>query len=373
MMETQSVQRMLENLLASTGITFNGSSSFDIQVHHPQFYKRALSQGALGLGESYMDGWWDCEKIDVVMDKISRANLSEKITKSKRLIFRTFLLRLFNYQTKQYSLEVGKKHYDLSNELFQGMLDSRMNYTCGYWKEAKTLEEAQLAKLKLTCEKLLLKPGMRLLDIGCGWGGFAKFAAENYGVSVVGVTISKEQYHYAKEMCQTLPIEIRFQDYRDIKEKFDRVVSLGMFEHVGHRNYATYMKIVHDCLTEEGIFVLHTIGANMTDVPNEWITKYIFPHGMLPSIQLIGKAIEKHFVMEDWHNFGADYDKTLMSWYENFKKVWPTLKTQYDERFYRMWTYYLLSCAGTFRARDTQLWQVVLSKKGMLKGYQAPR
>ncbi len=372
-METKSVKRVFEKLLDSTDVTLNGESPWDIKVHNPQFYQRTLNQGALGLGESYMEGWWDCQKIDVFIDKILRANLGDKIKKSKLLMLKMFFLKFLNYQTKKHSLEVAEKHYDLSNELFQAMLDSRMNYTCGYWKEAKTLEEAQRAKLKLTCDKLLLKPGMRLLDIGCGWGGFAKFAAENYGVSVVGVTISKEQCHYAQKVCEGLPIDIRFQDYRDIQEKFDRIVSLGMFEHVGHRNYATYMKVVSHCLVDDGLFVLHTIGDNVTEVPNEWITKYIFPHGMLPSAQLIGKAIEGLFVMEDWHNFGTDYDKTLMSWHENFEKAWPTLKSQYDERFYRMWNYYLLSCAGNFRARSVQLWQIVLSKNGLAGGYQAPR
>jgi cyclopropane-fatty-acyl-phospholipid synthase len=269
---------------------------------------------------------------------------------------------------------VGFKHYDLGNRLFEAMLDSRMNYTCGYWKNAKNLDEAQLHKLELTCQKLLLKPGMRMLDIGCGFGALAKYAAENYGVKVVGVTISKEQRDYAQQNCAGLPVEIRFQDYRDVNEKFDRIASLGMFEHVGHLNYRTYMNVANKCLSDDGIFLLHTIGSKVSSVASdEWISKYIFPNGMLPSIPQIGNAAEGLFVMEDWHNFGADYDKTLMAWYANFNHHWDQLKSYYDERFYRMWKYYLLSCAGLFRARYTQLWQIVFTKQGILGGYQSPR
>ena len=272
-------------------------------------------------------------------------------------------------------MEVGVKHYDLGNDLFIRMLDKNMNYTCGYWRNATNLNEAQLNKLELTCRKLMLKPNMRILDIGCGFGAFAKYAATNYGVKVIGVTISKEQCEYAKQNCSGLPVEIRFQDYRDItNEKFDRIVSLGMFEHVGHRNYRTYMEIVRNCLNDDGLFLLHTIGNNLSTVyGDEWLNKYIFPNGMLPSIAQIANASESLFVMEDWHNFGAYYDKTLLAWFENFNDNWDQLKDHYDERFYRMWSYYLLSCAGMFRARRTQLWQIVFSKLGVRGGYQAPR
>ncbi|MBV8802598.1 MAG: cyclopropane fatty acyl phospholipid synthase, partial [Gammaproteobacteria bacterium] len=354
-------------------ITINGNGPNDIRVNNEAFYARVLREGSLGLGESYMEGWWDCDHLDGFFDVVLCTKLYNHVSEYSFLLFKLFLSKFINPQTKSRSLEVGKKHYDLSNKLFEKMLDSRMNYTCGYWKEAKTLEEAQLAKLELSCQKLLLKPGMRLLDIGCGWGGMAKYAAEKYGVEVVGITISQQQYEYAKNVCVNLPVEIRFQDYRDVTETFDRIVSLGMFEHVGHKNYFTYMKKVRSCLTDDGIFLLHTIGDSITELPNKWITKYIFPHGMLPSIKLIGKAIENVFVLEDLHNFGADYDKTLMAWQQKFTDHWEEIKSDYDERFKRMWNYYLLSCAGGFRARGMQLWQMVLSKEGIRGGYQAPR
>ena len=271
-------------------------------------------------------------------------------------------------------IRIGEHHYDKGNDLYKAMLDKRLTYTCGYWKKAKTLDQAQEAKLDLVCKKLNLKPGQKILDIGCGWGSFAKYAAEKYKVKVVGITVSKEQIAFAKKLCKGLPIEIRLQDYRDIREKFDHIVSLGMFEHVGVKNYRKYMKVVHRCLKDDGLFLLHTIGRNKSLTTSDpWAEKYIFPNSMLPSIKQIGESIEELFVMEDWHNFGTDYDKTLMAWFTNFRKNWNKIKKNYDERFYRMWKYYLLASAGLFRARKGQLWQIVLSKKGVPKGYNSIR
>lgn len=360
-------------LLQYAGITINGNNPGDIKVYNEQFYSRILQDGSLALGETYMDGWWDCNALDVFFEYLMLAHTEEKIKKNLRVLIRMALAKIINLQTKRRALIVGQKHYDLGNDLFQCMLDSNMNYTCAYWKNATTLDEAQLAKLDLVCRKLHLKPDMSILDIGCGWGAFAKYAAEKYQAKVTGVTISAQQYEYAKENCKNLPVEIRFQDYRDISGNFDRIVSLGMFEHVGHLNYRHYMEIVTKLLKNTGIFILHTIGSNTSvSKADEWITKYIFPNGMLPSIAQISRASEGLFIMEDWHNFGADYDKTLMAWNQNFNRHWPELKSKYGERFYRMWNYYLLMCAGVFRAREMQLWQIVFSK-GIPGGYQAPR
>ncbi len=361
-------------LLEGSGITINGTRPGDITVHNEQFYSRLLREGSLALGETYMDFWWDCDALDIFFERLMVAHPEEKIKKSMRLIIKLALAKIINFQTKRRAFQVGQKHYDLGNDLFQCMLDSQMNYTCGYWKNANTLDEAQLAKLDLVCRKLQLKPGLRVLDIGCGWGALAKYAAEKYQVELVGITISTQQYEYAKAYCKGLPIDIRFQDYRELTGTFDRVVSLGMFEHVGHLNYRQYMKIVKKLLSDEGLFLLHTIGSNISVTKaDEWINKYIFPNGMLPSIAQIGKASEGLFIMEDWHNFGAYYDKTLMAWDDNFKQHWNALKQKYDERFFRMWNYYLLQCAGVFRAREMQLWQIVFSSQGVPGGYEAPR
>ncbi len=356
---------VIQSLLTEAGVELNGSRPWDIQVHDERAYKRWLTETELGVGESYMDGWWDVKALDEFFNKILRANLEQKIKHNLKTALFILSTRLFNQQTKAKSKIVGREHYDLGNDLFRQMLDKRMIYSSAYWKNAKTLDEAQEAKLDLICRKLALKPGMKVLDIGCGWGGFARFAAEKYGVEVVGVSISKEQIEMGKVLCTGLPVELRFQDYREVKGKFDAVLSIGFIEHVGYKNYHTYMKVVDRCLKEEGISLVHTIGNNTSvTYVNAWTDKYIFPHGMVPSVAQIAKSAEDLFVIEDVENFGPDYDKTLMAWYANFKNAWPQLKDKYGERFYRMWRYFLLSSAGGFRARFNQLWQFVMTKPG---------
>jgi len=362
-------------ILALADVKINDSKPWDIQVHDERLYQRVLSQGSLGLDESYMDGWWDAKNPDQFFHKVLSANLQDKI-KVWSAIRIGLVAVLLNLQRKTRAFNIGKAHYDIGNNLYCRMLDTGMNYSCGYWKNAKTLDQAQENKLELICKKLGLKKGMKVLDIGCGWGGFAKYAAENYKVEVVGVTVSKEQVKFAREMCKGLPVQIKLEDYRNVKGNFDRIVSVGMIEHVGYKNYRTYMKIAHKCLKDDGLFMLHTIASNTSSVIGDpWMHKYIFPDGMLPSPFQITKAIEGLFIIEDWHNFGADYDKTLMAWYNNFTKDWSNIKQnpKYDERFFRMWEYYLLSCAGGFRARHNQLWQIVLAKKGIPGGHESLR
>ncbi|CAI0978477.1 cyclopropane fatty acyl phospholipid synthase [Serratia proteamaculans] len=366
--------RIVEELLSAAGIAINGNRACDIKVHNPALFKRILQEGSLGFGESYMDGWWDCDRLDGLFTRILQAGVDERLPKNLSDIARIAYTRLFNLQSRKRAWQVGKEHYDIGNDLFRAMLDPYMQYSCGYWKEAETLEQAQLAKLKMICEKLQLKPGMSLLDIGCGWGGLAQYAAENYGVSVYGVTISAEQQKLAQERCAGLEVEILLQDYRDLNLQFDRIVSVGMFEHVGPKNYDTYFRVAARNLKPDGLFLLHTIGANLTNLHvDAWIDKYIFPNGCLPSVRHISEASEGRFVMEDWHNIGADYDRTLMAWYENFKQAWPMLSEGYSERFERMFTYYLNACAGAFRSRDIQLWQVLFSPKGVEGGIRAYR
>ena len=373
-MRASRLEAAVRKLLEHTDIRINGNNRWDIQVHNNRFYKRAVGEAELGIGESYMDGWWDCEEIDTLICKLLRSGLQDAVKRDWSILWPIALAAIFNRQNKRRAQKDVGGHYSLGNDLFQKMLDPLMLYTCGYWNNAASLQQAQINKLELICRKLELKPGMRVLDIGCGWGGFGKYAAQNHGVSVVGVTVSKEQMALGQELCQGLPVEFLLSDFRQLNERFDRVVAIGMIEHIGYKNYRTFMKVVHRCLDDDGLFLLHTIGEiRSVTVTDPWTEKYIFPGSMLPSIKQLGQATENLFVMEDWHNFGADYDKTLMAWYANFERSWNSLKRNYDDRFFRMWKYFLLSTAGSFRARRNQLWQIVFSNRGVIGGYQSYR
>lgn len=365
--------RICRDLLQRADIEINGKRPFDIQVKNKHFYKRVLQQGSLGLGESYMDGWWECEQLDEFISRLLKIDIESQIKHNLKDLMHVVSARIINLQSKKRAWIVGKEHYDLGNDLFTLMLDHYMQYSCGYWPEASNLIEAQQNKLELICRKLKLHKGMTLLDIGCGWGGLAAYAAENYGVKVTGVTISAEQQKLAQQRCAGLDVEILLQDYRDLDGKFDRIVSVGMFEHVGPKNYKTYFTVANKNLTDDGIFLLHTIGSNQSDLNvDPWIDKYIFPNGCLPSISQLSSACEPFFVIEDLHNFGSDYDKTLMAWEQRFQDSWERLDKTYSERFKRMFTYYLKACAGAFRARNIQLWQVVLTH-GVPGGMNVPR
>ncbi|MFO7578278.1 MAG: cyclopropane fatty acyl phospholipid synthase [Pelovirga sp.] len=373
MLVNRGLRHQIERMLASTDVAINGDRPWDIRIKDRRFFPRVIAQGSFGFGESYMDGWWDTESLDQLLYRLIRARLQDKLP-SVVTLTTSFKHRLLNCQSLRRAFTVGEKHYDIGNDLYRDMLDSRMIYSCGYWRNARTLDEAQVAKLDLICRKLQLQAGQKVLDIGCGWGGCARYLAEHYGVEVVGITISKAQADLAVENCRGLPIDIRVQDYREIEGTFDRVVSIGMFEHVGYKNYRTYFRKVAELLKEDGLFLLHTIGANKsTRHTDPWFDHYIFPNGMIPSARQISAGFEGLFVLEDWHNFGVDYDKTLMAWYANFTAAWPRLRHHYDERFRRMWTYYLLSCAASFRARHNQLWQVALSPRGLAETCYFPR
>jgi cyclopropane-fatty-acyl-phospholipid synthase len=357
-----------KQLFHLAGITVNGDKPWDIKVHDERFYRRVISEGALGLGEAYMDGWWDAPALDQFFTRVMAADLESKVRGSIKLKLHVLKSKLFNFQKRSRAFQVGEQHYDAGNDLYRAMLDKRMAYTCGYWRAARTLDEAQEAKLDLVCRKIGLKAGMTVLELGCGWGSFARFAAEKYGAEVTGVTVSQEQVELGTAECAGLPVTLELKDYRDVSGLYDRVISIGILEHVGYKNYRTYMELVHRCLKDEGIAFVHTIGGNVSaTTTNPWTDRYIFPNGMLPSIAQIAAAMEGLFVMEDWHNFGPDYDKTLMAWHRNFEKAWPRLKDRYGERFHRMWNFYLLGSAGGFRSRATQLWQIVMTKAGRLQ------
>jgi cyclopropane-fatty-acyl-phospholipid synthase len=344
-----------------------------MRVHDERFFTRVLRDGVLGLGESYMDRWWDAERIDELFARLATLDRSQ-VPIPLGLKWQYLSDRVFNRQRKSKAFRIADRHYNLGNDLFTAMLDRRMTYSCAYWQDATTLDAAQEAKLALICRKLHLEPGQTVLDIGCGWGSFLKYAAEKYDVRGVGITVASEQVKLGRELCAGLPIELRVQDYRDVTGTFDRVVSVGMFEHVGPRNYQTFFETAHRCLEDDGLFLLHTIGSNgRSQHADAWTAKYIFPDHVIPSVREIGQAIERLFVMEDWHNFGAYYDPTVLAWFANFDTAWPQLRPAYGDAFYRMWKYYLQSCGGSFRARRNNVWQIVFTKRGVPGGYQSVR
>ena len=353
-------KKLLEQALEVADVRIDGGRPWDIRVHNPAFYTEALPRGVLGVGEAYMDGWWDSDQLDELSYRVMSARCEFPLAGKLKLFAVTAASYLLNAQSRRGSRRI-REHYNLGNDLFQAMLDQRMVYSCGYWRDAATLDEAQEAKLDLVCRKCGLQPGMRVLDIGCGWGSFAKFAAERYGVSVTGITICEEQLSLGREMCAGIPVELRLQDYRDLSGSYDAVVSIGMFEHVGVKNYRQFMKIVRRVLKRDGIFLLHTIGGEYSVRSGDpWMNRYIFPNGMLPSAEQITQACERVFRIDDWHNFGPDYDRTALAWFRNFDASWHALRERYGDRFYRMWKFYLQSCAGVFRARRNQVWQIAL-------------
>ena len=361
----------IESLLAAGDIRIEGDRPWDVRISNDRIYERIVADGMLGVGEGYMEGWWECDQLDEMIARAFRAGFHQQTRPFKYLLF-VLHAQLRNLQSKTRAFQVGKHHYDLGQDVYKAMLDQRMIYSCGYWRRAENLDQAQEHKLDLIARKLQFEPGMRVLDIGCGWGGALKYFSERYGIEGVGITISADQHSTAQDLCADLPVEIRLQDYRDVNESFDHIYSIGMFEHVGHKNYRSYMEMIRRCLSPEGLFLLHTIGGKLSAARTDpWLTRYIFPNGMLPSPRQVTEAAEGVLNIEDWHNFPADYARTLMCWYENFERAWPTLKDNYDEKFFRMWRYYLLACAGGFRAGGNQLWQIVFSKDGVPGGYLA--
>jgi len=373
-------KNLVNKLLSLADIKINGNRDWDIQIDNEDFYTRVIKKPSLGLGESFMDGWWHCKSLDQLFTRILSARLDQKLQHHLGLLLDALSTRLFNYQSKDRSRKVAEIHYNLDNNLYRKMLGPSMAYTCAYYKDTEELDAAQYAKYDLVCKKLQLKPGDKVLELGCGWGGFAHYATTNYQCEMTCVNISREQVKFAQEHCKDLPVNFHLCDYRDDSTynnsgiSYDKVVSIGLCEHVGVKNYKDFMKVAHRNMKHGALFLLHTIGSNITkSQADPWIRKYIFPGGALPSIKQLSNAWEKFFIMEDCHNFGAYYDKTLMAWYKNFKASWDSLKDKYDDRFYRMWTYYLLACAGMFRARDGQLWQIVFSKGGISDGYESIR
>lgn len=360
------IDKRIQKILENASIAVNGKNPWDIRVNDERFYSRVWHENSLGLGESYMDGWWDCEQLDEFINRLLRYSIQSKVKGNLRYLFRFVPGILFNLQSKKRAAMIAERHYDLDNDLFFSFLDSYKQYSCGYFEETNDLDRAQQNKLALIDGKLNLTSHDHVLDIGCGWGGFARYAAERYGCQITAVNISQEQLRYAREYCKGLNVNFQNCDYRSITGLFDKILSVGMFEHVGWKNYRSFMKIVYKSLKDDGIFLLHTIGSNTSGRGrgDPWIEKYIFPNSSLPSMAQIAKAAEGFFIIEDVQNLAPHYEKTLLAWNDRFQKNWNRLKVKYEPNFKRMWEYYLLSCAGAFRARTIQIWQIVMTKHG---------
>lgn len=385
-------RQALARILSVADIKINGTRPWDITVKNDNFYSRALSAGSLGVGEAYMDAWWECRHLDELFFRVLRTDLKKAFDRNIHAIRIYLHAKLLNMQSRSGSSKIARVHYDLPSEFYELFLGPYNQYTCLYYKNTEDLERAEVQRLDLICRKLRLKKSDAVLDIGCGWGGFAKYAAQKYGCHVVGITISKEQAAYARRFTKGLPVTIKVMDYRDLparpadlpagrhglprsKKLFSKIFSGGMIEHVGAKNYRAYMKIIDTMLVKDGVFVLDCLGANLPEDPDPWFHTYIFPNSQNPAPSQITMATEGLFVIEDWHNFGADYDKTCMDWYKQFNKNWSKIQKispQFDKRFYRMWKYYLLAAAGALRARHIQQWQIVFTR-GLLGGYPPER
>jgi cyclopropane-fatty-acyl-phospholipid synthase len=366
----------LARLFERAGVAVDGPAPWDLQLHDPAAWARMLRHGVLGVGESYMDGQWDCERLDELVCRLLRADADRVVTPQSLPGWLAQQLRhgLMNLQSAARAFRVAEQHYDLGNDLFAAMLDPRMVYSCAYWARANDLGQAQLDKLDLIARKLELRAGESLLDVGCGWGGLAELAARRFASQVVGATVSQEQARLARERCAGLPVRIELADWRSLQGRYDKLASVGMFEHVGQKNYRAYFERMHGLLSPTGLFLLHTIGTDRsTRATNAWTERYVFPNGKLPSAAEIAQAVEGLFVIEDWHNFPADYDRTLMCWWQRFEQHWPALRARYGEHFFRMWKFYLLSSAGFFRSGQGQLWQIVLAPLGRGRAYRSVR
>jgi cyclopropane-fatty-acyl-phospholipid synthase len=368
---------LLESLLEGSSVRIDGGRPWDIRVHRDRLYRRAL-RGSLGIGESYVDGDWDCDALDELFRRVLSGNAQGKALIRAARAFKALQSRFTNLQTKRRSRAVAEEHYDIDHRMYALFLGPWNQYTCCFFDGTRDLERAEVLKLELLCDKLELKPGDRLLDIGCGWGGFAKYAAATRGCEVTGISLSEEQIRYAVEYTRGLPVAIRKLDYRDLPGSglppFDKVSIVGMLEHVGYKNYATIMGVVHQMLKPDGLFLLHTIGnCEKTTVVDPWIEKYIFRNSMAPAMSQLSDAAEGRFVIEDWENYGHYYVPTLQAWYDRFNANWdriralPTAKP-FDERFRRMWNYYLMSSKAAFDVEQLHLWQLVMTRRHSGRG-----
>ncbi|MBH8577586.1 class I SAM-dependent methyltransferase [Nostocaceae cyanobacterium CENA369] len=347
-----------------------------LNIHNDNTYNRILTFGTLGFCEAYMDGWWDEENNNLVelIGLLYRSNVSSK-ARNQVTIALAFKIITQRLRTLPILIQNSRKnvqhHYDLGNDFYQNFLDSTMTYSCGYrLREADSLEQMQLQKYELICQKLALQPGESLIDIGCGWGGMLIYAAEHYGISGTGITLSVEQAKLAQEQIEYRGlgdrIKIIIADYREVQGQFNKFVSIGMFEHVGKGNFATFMQKASRLLTANGVGLLHTIVTQSNERNGAWVDKYIFPGGYAPQLhELTQELWAAKLSVAHCENLKPHYAETLKRWANNFvsnRAKIASLNQTYDERFLRMWYLYLQSFEASFRYGGLHVYQILFYK-----------
>ncbi|MDR9392884.1 MAG: cyclopropane-fatty-acyl-phospholipid synthase family protein [Roseovarius sp.] len=350
------------------------AQSVALTLHEPALPRRIVLSPDLAVGEAYMNGELTIEGDDLhgflTLAIRNIAAQGQPWFRRPLDMGRHMLRYLQQFNPVKRSRANVAHHYDLSGDLYDLFLDMDRQYSCAYFRDpAMTLDQAQDAKKHHIAGKLLIEPGMRVLDIGCGWGGMGLTLARDYGAEVTGVTLSSEQHAMANARAAKagLSDKARFElmDYRDVKGKFDRIVSVGMFEHVGVPHYNEYFATVRDRLTDDGIALIHTIGrAGPPGTTSPWITKYIFPGGYVPALSETSAAVEyQGLVTTDIEIWRLHYAETLKHWYARFMANIDKARELYDDRFCRMWRYYLLACELTFRFNDQVVFQLQMSPK----------
>jgi cyclopropane-fatty-acyl-phospholipid synthase len=356
-----------------TIVAGQGEPRVAVTLTDPTLPRRLCLSPELAVGEGYMDGTLIIEGDDVrgllrlgILSAREGMPLWQRPTLTIRRLSRT--LRQWNPAAR--ARRNVAHHYDLSARLYELFLDADRQYSCAYFARPEmTLEEAQAAKKRHIAGKLLLEPGMRVLDIGCGWGGMALTLARDHGARVVGVTLSEEQIKVARERAARTGladrVEFRLMDYRLVEGRFDRIVSVGMFEHVGVPHYRTYFGKVRELLTEDGVALIHTIGRTTPPgATSPWIDKYIFPGGYVPSLSEAMVAVEREdLVVDDVEVWRLHYAETLRHWHDRFVSRQQEARALYDERFCRMWRYYLIASELTFRLNRQVVFQLQLSRR----------
>jgi len=373
-----SAKRIVVDLLGRAGVGTDGREPWDLHVLDDRFYGRLIAQGSLGFGDSYVDGWWQCPRIDELIHRVLSYDLEADVGTGWGVRLQLLKAKLLNLQAPSRAPEVAA-HYDLGNEFFERVLGKTVMYSCAYWRRAGDLDAAQTDKIDLVAQKLEVATGEHVLDLGCGWGAIAEHLARTRGCRVTAVTISPAQAAYVRQRCAGLPVEVIEADYRDARVvaagPYDKVACVGMMEHVGRKNYRGFLALCARLVKPEGLCLVHTIGTSVTtDVTDPWIERRIFPGSVLPSVVDVARAAEGQLTLEDWHSLGADYDRTLVAWHDNFAGYVASGELQRGERFNRTWRYYLLSFAGCFRTRRSiQLWQMVFAPVGRKGGHVSVR